>query len=349
MFNYTKEKSILNWEQFTLIDAYQLRPPIQYLAGNLFEVPSLNVIYGAPGSLKSFLLADLSVCVASGNPWLPPNQNGTIQGLPVLQGAVIWIDFDNGKSRTHDRFKALGKALSLPSDAPLTYYSMPIPWFDATKINQIYELSELITNKKAKLVTIDNLGVISGGVDENSVAMIGVLSNLRLLVENTGIVLIVIHHRRKSNGQNGRQGDSLRGHSSIEAALDLALLIERQDKSETIKIMSTKNRGASVSPFSANFKYRHDGEGQLIEARFYSTPDEDLTTINRIKSIYESVSDDPINKSMLIEAAYKKLDGKVGKNRIGDNIDEMVNNGYLIKTHGLNNAQLFTRNPNRKP
>ncbi len=59
-----------SWQAYTLADAYQARPPIQYIAGALFEVPSLNIVYGAPGTLKSFLLQDLAVCVAAGQEWL---------------------------------------------------------------------------------------------------------------------------------------------------------------------------------------------------------------------------------------------------------------------------------------
>ena len=160
------------WKPFTLVDAYQPRPPIKYLAGQLFESPSLNILYGAPGSLKSFLLADLAICVASGTPWLPPLGNITGNAFPVTQGNVVWLDFENGKRRTHDRFAALGKARKLPSDIPLFYYSMPSPWFDAGNKTHIEDLARIIHRHKAKLVVIDNLGVISGGVDENTNAII---------------------------------------------------------------------------------------------------------------------------------------------------------------------------------
>ena len=60
------------WRAYTLADAYQERPPVEYITGKLFELPSLNIVYGAPGTLKSFLLQDLSICVAAGQPWLAP-------------------------------------------------------------------------------------------------------------------------------------------------------------------------------------------------------------------------------------------------------------------------------------
>ncbi|PIP35489.1 MAG: hypothetical protein COX20_11090, partial [Desulfobacterales bacterium CG23_combo_of_CG06-09_8_20_14_all_52_9] len=56
----------------TLADAYKERPVLQYVVSGLFPLPSLSIVYGAPGTLKSLLLADMAICVASGNAWLPP-------------------------------------------------------------------------------------------------------------------------------------------------------------------------------------------------------------------------------------------------------------------------------------
>lgn len=61
-----------NWKLRSLADAYRPRPPLYYLVDGLLPAPSLSIVYGGPGSLKSMLLADLCVCVASGQPWLQP-------------------------------------------------------------------------------------------------------------------------------------------------------------------------------------------------------------------------------------------------------------------------------------
>ena len=339
-----------NWHPFTLADAYRPRPPIEYLAGRMFELPSLNVIYGAPGTLKSFLLADLAVCVASGTPWLPPLGNKTAAALPVTQRNVVWFDFDNGKRRTHDRFAALGKALDLSPDIPLKYYSMPIPLLDARNNHQIEEVAEIIAKFEAKLVTIDNLGVVSGGADENTVAMIQILSHLRWLVETTGSVLNVIHHRRKSNTMVGRMGDALRGHSSIEAALDLALLVKREDASQNIILQPTKVRGAEVKPLAATFTYQLDKSGGLQVARFFATQRPGvIAAVQRWEVIYRCAGDEPQNKSSLADRAYEALEGKYGINLIHSDIELMVQEGYLLRAKGQRNAQLFTQNPNNRP
>jgi RecA-family ATPase len=353
--DYPKKSVLEKWHRFTLKDAYEPRDPIEYLAGQIFEIPSFNVIYGAPGSLKSFFLADLAVCVAGGKSWLPSYIEGVHPGLLVKKGPVVWLDFDNGTRRTHDRFSALGKRLELPPETPLFYYSMPDPILKAGNEYQVEELAKIIKECKAILVVIDNLGIISGDVDENSNSMIPVLSHLRGLVESTGTVMIVIHHRRKSTYRNGRTGDNLRGHSSIESALDLVLQVDRKEGVDTISIQATKERGAGIPAFSAYFRCKNDNNKQLIEARFYSVEsDKDIETAVIMKVIYDSAGVEQFNKGTLTEMAHSKLNNQngnkpIGKKTIGDCIDKMVDLDFLFLTEGKNNAQLFTRNPEKVP
>lgn len=41
------------WQRYTLADAYKPRPPRRYLVDGLLPVPSLSIVFGGPGSLKS--------------------------------------------------------------------------------------------------------------------------------------------------------------------------------------------------------------------------------------------------------------------------------------------------------
>ena len=231
-------QSIDTWISHTLADAYLERPPIEYVVNGLFKLPSLNIMYAAPGNFKSYILADLAICVSSGKPWLEPapwEDEG--EAIPTKQCTVMWLDFDNGIDETHERFEYLGRGHDLNVDSSkLVYYSMPSPWLDASKLEHIGELSKRIKNNDARLVIIDNLGVVSGGIDENSNQMVQVMSNFRRLAEETRAAIVIIHHQRKGTITNSRVGDSLRGHSSIEAAINIALRIDREPYDNTVKI-----------------------------------------------------------------------------------------------------------------
>jgi len=331
------------WTPFYIADAYQERPPVEYIAAGLFPLPSLNIVYGAPGCLKSFVLADLAISAAMGELWLPPAawQLGST-GFTTKQAAVLWLDFDNGELKTHERIGALARARNTPGDAPFYYYSMPNPWLDANNEASIGMLALRAKNHNARLIVIDNLGTVSGGVDENSGAMIAVMSNLRRLAEDTGAAVIVIHHQRKSNGMTGRAGDSLRGHSSIEAAIDLALHVDREQDSDTITIKSTKTRGVDVLPFSAVLTYTHRGASDDLEtARFYGIAAADTSSNRALETAILEALDGKTLNQVALSSAVKDTMPDIGINRIRDYINRMEKTKRIGSQPGAKNAKVY--------
>lgn len=277
LLNESKPKNLFErWQVRSLKDAYTERPPTRYVIDKLFALPSLNVVYGSPAGMKSMLLGDAAVCVASGQPWLPglPTAEGqSVTPFHTMQGPILWIDYDNGTRRTDERFDALAKARGLAEDAPIHYVSMAEPWFNATDGYLVRELVEAARAMSVKLIVIDNLGLISGDADENTADMVKVMGNLRKLAEDADAAVVVIHHQRKGSTAD-RAGELLRGHSSIEASLDLALLVTRDGQEPKVTISPTKVRGASVAKsFGAEFTYEHKpGTSDLSSARFWGTP-----------------------------------------------------------------------------
>lgn len=312
---------------FTLVDAFAPRPPVRYAVGHLFELPSLNVIYGAPGSFKTFLLMDMACCIAAGQPWLMPLPGETCRPMSTTPGTVIWLDEDNGRRRTLDRFAALGRAYSLPKDAPIFAWSMPTPGFNASDAESVAALIRRCKDRQASLIAFDNLGTISGGVDENSSGMIAVMTGLRHLAEETGAAVVVLHHQNKAPKVQGqRLGNSLRGHSSIEASLDFALLVERETHSDFFEAQATKARGADVGPFRAIFSCDPpDLDSSMVSARFWGAKLEDGHSDWALEQAIYGVLQvkRPQNQSLLIENVKKTLPD-VGKERIRSYIGSLV-------------------------
>lgn len=256
------------WKVLGIADL--LKPPKrpEYLVDSMLRTPGLSCGYGVPGDLKSMLFMDLAVCVASGQPWLEPLPKvGTGGAYQVKQGAVLWFDQDNGQNRLQERFGALCRARGVDI-APLHAISFPRPVFDVSKPEEAELLAEQIDALGAIFCVCDNLGTISGGRDENSSQMVDVMGGLRWITEKTGAHLATIHHARKGIGTpKAREGDRLRGHSSIEASLDLAILIERAGDDLTVK--STKTRDDPISPFVARWTFEKNQDGALEKARFW--------------------------------------------------------------------------------
>jgi RecA-family ATPase len=343
------------WKAFTLKDAYKPRESKKYVIEGVIEKGSLNIVYGPPATMKSMFLADMAVCVASKDkdflPYAEWLENSS-EPLKVNHCPVMWIDLDNGKRRTHARFEALGRARKLPPNIPLTYYSMPTPMLDANSDKHMEALAHRMNEQKTGLLIVDNLGIVKGSAKENDDSMTLVMSRFRQLADKTGAAIIIIHHQRKGGNGDGRAGESLRGFSSIEAALDYAFLVER-DGNDTIKFTSTKTRDDDIVPFGAKFLYEQKDNRDLKTAMFYGLTIEDRRPDRAAKKaikealipkqgdgIEELISGKKLNKKELVELVKEKT--TMGVNKIRDLLDEMVANGDLMATDGKHNEKLYS-------
>lgn len=359
LLNESKPKTLLDrWKIRGLKEAYTERPPTRYVIDKLFALPSLDILYGSPAGMKSMLMGDAAVCVAAGVPWLtglPTDEGQKVSAFATMQSPVLWIDYDNGTRRTDERFEALAKARGLPVDAPIHYVSMAQPWFDATDGYLVRELVEASRELGAKLIVIDNLGLISGDADENTADMVKVMGNLRRLAEDADAAVVVIHHQRKGNMAD-RAGELLRGHSSIEASLDLALLVTRDGQEPRVTITPTKVRGASIAKsFGAEFTYEHKpGTHDLAAARFWGNAilsakeieKEEIATsilivLNRMIGNGEIAT-----QSDLVANAQAYIDlnvdiKKPGRDKVRGVLDEMQSSGRIIAQTGDKNAKVY--------
>jgi len=335
------------WQVETLADAYADTAPVEFLIDGLLPVPSLTIVYGGPGSLKSMILVDMALCVAGGVPWLEmlPNGEQTPPGatFTTKQAPVLWVDFDNGPRRTRERIGAIGRGHNLPTDTPMRYISMPSPWMDASDRKHIGEVAKFVQFHGFRLVVIDNLGLINGGIEENSGEMAMVMGHLRWLAESAGCAVIVVHHQRKSSGMTAgvRKGETLRGHSTIEASLDLALLVERNGREDAIVVSPTKVRDyQDFDSFGAIWSFEHkDGTRQMQWGRFWSravaTGEEavNLAIIATIKSELRGkgwMAPGDIVKLVQQRMAAKPGGKAPGVHKVRGLLHEMAENGHIV-------------------
>lgn len=242
----------------TAADALKPRPPTKYVINPILPEASLSIFYGLPGRHKTNIVMDAAVCVALNQMWL---KGDSFEGFNIVSAPIMWIDADSGIDLLYERFAALlmshGKNPVHRCNAKLHYASFLDPAFVVSDDAAINEVIRRTTLAKAKMLVFDNLGTISGGVDENSPLMIPVMNRLRFIAEKTRAAVVIIHHITKNgHGEKGKeQRKSPRGHGSIEAAVDGAYWIDAED--DVVTIRQTKARRSPVGIFSAMYEYSH--------------------------------------------------------------------------------------------
>jgi hypothetical protein len=344
------------WQLYTLKNALEPREPIEYAAEGLVSFPSVVITYGPPGNFKTFLMMDLAMSIAEGADWLPPERDSQgrpiddVQAFPVNKYRVLWVDLDQGKRRTMDRLAMLARGHNCDTiGTTLYFYTMPFPPLDASSEKDMEALEHRIRTLGVRVVFVDCLATVSGSIDENNAEMKNVIYGFRQLAERTGTAFVIIHHARKSGASTygSRDGDSLRGHSSIEGGIDLALLVKKEGHDKRmVTISSTKTRDVDVPKFNAHFTYWKDHHDNPC-AMFYRVSPESVIEASEA-SVKLAVTDvlnrnGPTARGKLMELVKARIPGheKNGDKFVGGVIDQMVVNNKIKMTKGKGNSKVY--------
>jgi hypothetical protein len=276
------------------------------------------------------VLQDLSLCVAAGKNWLPELDDVSDEHWEpkeVQKNPVLWVDEDNGKDRFERRIAALARGHEIgPGDAELNYVSFPNPPFTAGERESEGRIIQAANQMGAQMICFDNLNAVSGGTDENAAGEMGpVLKSFRRVAEATGAAVFVIHHARKSD-------NSIRGSTGIKGALDLALLIDREEGSDSITLRSKKTRDLPFKPFQAMWTYEQKPDGELEAGEFYGLgrPDQNLTAADAARKQILGNWTDGRNQSAIVEDVTEAVD--VGKGSVLTALNELEQEG-VIEAH----------------
>jgi hypothetical protein len=238
-------------QPFTLIsipDAL-LKPSIAWLVKGLIPSRGLGAIYGASGSGKTFLVLDLLMSICSGQNWF---------GYKVKKKqTVVYLALEGGAG-IKDRLEAYLIHNKIP--APDNFFLI-IDQFDIR--SESAELIEAILRVNPAIVVIDTLNQSAAGADENSnVDMSLIVSKGQEIANAIDGLTLFVHHSGKDTSRG------LRGHSSLNASLDIAIEVKSSPLAKTFKITKSKDGSCgSERGFSLNIvELGIDTDGDAIDS-----------------------------------------------------------------------------------
>lgn len=204
--------------------------PIQWLVRDFFERDSIALIYGAPGSGKSFFAVDVAASIAMGNAWF---------GRKVHSGPVFYIagEGHNGLAR---RFKAWEVARAVEIQRGRIYKSAgALSILDEEAVLEMVAVIEA-TGEIPAVVCIDTLARNFGAGDENSTEdMSKFITHVdRHLRQRWSCSVILVHH-------SGHNMERARGSSALKAAVDAECEVSK-DESGNVKVKFTKMKDAEI-------------------------------------------------------------------------------------------------------
>jgi len=205
--------------------------PTAWLLRDYLEAEALACLFGASGSMKSFMALDMGLSIASGLPW---------QGVDVPQaGPVVYVAGEGFRGLSR-RIKAWLLAHHMTGEGlPFHVASEAVQFLDPASVeaatSAIADLAE-----HPRLIVIDTLARCFGA-DENSTqdmsAFIAALDRLRA---RFGCAVLVVHHSGLAEQNRAR------GASALRAALDWEYRLDVRD--DTRVLTCTKAKDHDVPP-----------------------------------------------------------------------------------------------------
>lgn len=222
-------------------------------------VPGLNIIGAPPKEGKSTFAQALALVVAGYDvPSLPKSLRDCQEPGPVM----LFSYEDQGGQVKHCMEEGLLGSQLLR--APTNIYVADDPWLWRMDEDTAHErFLAWVRKLQPRLVVIDPLRDFHALDENDSGQMVQVLKPLRNWAAESGAALVVVHHSKKPQGApsgDSRTANDLRGSSAIFGAADGLLLLNNDDKDDSVYTMqATFKRHPS---FSMRFKFGTWGSGQ---------------------------------------------------------------------------------------
>lgn len=205
--------------RFELLTIDQLlnRPDPQWLIEGLFEEQALGMLYGEPGSGKSFLALDWSLSIAFNKEW---------HGRKVKSGSVVYV-VGEGLGGIKKRVKAWLKHHQVSATPAMRMLLTPVQVREQAELDAFLAALEAAEIKPA-LVVLDTFARSFAGGDENSAQEVGQWLKAAQRLQDAGVSVLLIHHSIKADANTERGSSALRG------AVDTAMLLQKNGEAVTL-------------------------------------------------------------------------------------------------------------------
>lgn len=203
-------------------------PPPSWLVHETISDEGLSILYGDPGSYKSFIALDMALRISMGMDW---------HGVTAKQTGVLYIAGEGarglGKRVTGWRMKHKLRSI----DAPFMLLPMAVQVLDdVQRAKLIRTIRSIMANTPVGLIVIDTVSRSIAGIDENSQdTMTRFVDACDEIRRACGGSLLGIHHSGKDKDKG------MRGSSVLLGAVDASLRLTKSEHIVTMQIEKQKD------------------------------------------------------------------------------------------------------------
>ena len=263
--------------------ANQPKKPVE-VVGGLLHQSSKMVVGGASKSNKTWVLVDLAVSVATGEPWW---------GFSTEQGCVLYVNLELAETFFTDRIKAVATTKNVDPSEKLDVWNLR---GHAADLDHLLPTIIQTVSQKYSLIVLDPIYKLLGGRDENRTGDIASLLNgVEKLAVETGAAIAFGAHFSKGNQASKESIDRIGGSGVFARDPDTILTMTRHEKDGAFTVEAILRNHPPIMPFVVDWDFplmRRDDDldpAKLKQSKKGREPKykvEDLVTyLNKAKAI----------------------------------------------------------------
>ena len=204
-------------------------PPVIFVVKNLLAA-GLAALVAPPKYGKSWFVLQLCLAVAAGMPFL---------GYETEPGACVYLSLEDTNRRLKERLSALLDGAAPPAGFDFATSAHDL---DHGLMDELEGYAQ--THPALRLVVIDTLQKVRQapkGTEQAYSADYRTMIPLKEFADRRGLCVLVVHHLRKM-GDDGDPFNRISGTNGILGALDTALVLTREKRSDQATKLSATGR-----------------------------------------------------------------------------------------------------------
>lgn len=224
------EKMVPKFRTMNLDDIKDLADP-EWLVEKYLSTDSFGIVFGPPGSTKSFWVLDMGLCIAAGIPF---------NGHETKQGHFLY-SIGEGLRGLKWRIESWLLAHPEVSEEQIRPYLHIIPdvphLLDKSHVARLHNTAEAVHNSGGvplRMAVVDTWARSLVGGDENSQKDAGIaIDACERVRKMTGSTVVVVHH-------TGADGLRERGSTALRAAADTSIMINHDEQTKSTAVIVKK-------------------------------------------------------------------------------------------------------------
>ena len=217
-------------DRFPLLSFTDLEglPQPNWRIRNVLPESGIGVLYGPPACGKSFLSLHMLGHVAAGTDWF----GNRVTSCPVV---YVALEGQSGIRQRSIAYRKIFSGLFNEVHERMRYVISRLDILEPAD-RRDFCASLQAAGFKDGIVCVDTLNRAAPGADENDSREMGrIISALQDLQRCLGGLIMAVHH----SGKDSAKG--MRGHSSLLAAVDVAIEVKRNGKARSWEVLKSKD------------------------------------------------------------------------------------------------------------